>query len=78
MVISEFVSVGHIVSSAVIAFVITIALLLESLWFLMKYEGGQFQLKWIKLPRNYILLWIGIYAVWILMKFIGGFVNSVI
>lgn len=74
----SFISVGHVVAAGVLSFVVTLALLLESLWFLMKYDGSQFQLNLARFPRIFIILWICMYVGWELMGIIGSSVNSVL
>ena len=74
----ELLSIGHIVAAAILSITITMMLLLESLWFLRKYEGGQFRLSLWKIPRNFIILWFGTYIAWILIGAMGSFLNGVI
>ena len=74
----ELLSIGHIVAAAILSIVITVILLLESLWFLMNHGGNQFHLSFWKVPRNFILLWIATYISWWLIKAMSLFVNDVI
>lgn len=72
------ISIGHVIAACILSFVITLVLLFESLWFLTKYDGSQFQLDLVRFPRIFIVLWMGLYVAWELIGAIGSLVNSVL
>lgn len=71
------VGLGHVIVAFLLAMMVTFLLFLESIIFLVRHDGNQFSINWLRVPLFLIAFWVLFVIVWYTVDNFGPVVSSI-